>query len=129
MCRPEWKGYAQRRRENTDKYHKRIREVFTFRKHDVPEHLRMPDLFKEGCTSPAKKGVHLRPGFGEYGQRSILHCTYCKAHSHIRTNVQCCLSNDRRSANMPDCNMCRHTRAGKEAKLAATPRLWCSQRP
>ena len=121
--RPEWKGYAQRRREDIDKYHKRIREVFTFRKHDVPEHLRMPDLFKEGCTSPAKKGVHFRPGFGKYCQRSSLHCTHCVAYPHVRTNMQCCLSDYRSSATMPDCNMCRHARAGKEAKSAATTQL------
>ena len=129
LRRPEWKGFAQRRREDTDKYHKRIREVFTFRNHDVPEHLRMPDLFKEGCTSPAEKGVHLRPGFGGYGQRSTLHCTHCEAYPHVRINMQCSLSDYRSSAKLLDCNMCRHARAGKEAKSAITPRLWSSQRP
>ena len=69
LCRPEWKGCAQRPREDTARYHKRIREMFTFRMHDVPEHLRMPNLFKDGSHPPAKRGVHLKSGFGDQGLR------------------------------------------------------------
>ena len=65
LCRPEWKEYAQRRREGMDAYHKRIRATFTFRMHDVPERLRLPDVYKEDSTPPAKRGVHLRSGLSE----------------------------------------------------------------
>ena len=56
LRRPEWYEWGMLSDELSDDYETRIRQTFTFRTEDVPEHLRMPDHHTDGRSAGAKQG-------------------------------------------------------------------------
>ncbi len=56
LPRPEWYEWGKLPDELGEDYETRIRQTFTFRTEDVPEHLRMPDHHTDGRSAGVKQG-------------------------------------------------------------------------
>lgn len=57
LCRSEWNEWGAASGELDDDYAERIKNTFTFRAEDVPEHLRMPDHHTDGRSAGAQQAV------------------------------------------------------------------------
>ena len=56
LPRPEWNSWGVESDELDDDYAERIKNTFTFRMEDVPEHLRMPDHHTDGRSAGTQQG-------------------------------------------------------------------------